>query len=420
MPVVSSDPWSSTPADRFEMLAHEYGTPLYLYDAEDVMSRVQQVRDAFEGQAQVYFAVKANPNLGLLRSLLGKVDGLDISSGGELDQAQLAGYDPASLSFAGPAKNRAELTAAILSGAGCISIESVRELDDCVQIAREQGRRANVAVRVNPKLLNRAFGMKMGGRAIQFGVDEEELHSVLPRIAACADALDFRGIHVYAGSQCFDASGVVEGVTHTLEIVREIESSTALRCSTINLGGGFGLSHTDADKEIDIAALGSALTPVLRSFVASSRVPRRIVFELGRYLAANAGIYVARVISSKISRGKCFFMVDGGLHHQLAAAGTFGAALRSNFVLRNLSRPEAPPVRCNIAGPSCNPTDLLGIDAELPRPEIGDLIGVLKSGAYGLTASPLLFLGRHTPAEVVAVDGKFVLGRRSRPMTDFN
>ena len=113
-------------------------------------------------------------------------------------------------------------------------------------------------------------------------------------------------------------------------------------------------------------------------------------------------------------------MVDGGLHHHLAAAGTFGATLRSNFILRNLSRPGAGTVRCQVAGPSCNPTDLLGIDVEIPRPEPGDLIGVLKSGSYGLSASPLLFLGRNTPAELVRHNGSVILGRRPRPMTDFN
>lgn len=419
MPSLTPDPWSALSAERFEELARSHGTPFYLYDADDVCTRIQAVRDAFDGQVQVYYAVKANPNLGLLRALRDVVDGLDISSGGELDQALLAEYDAGTLSFAGPAKNRAELTASIASGVGCISIESVRELDECVEIARELHKRASITLRVNPQALNRAFGMKMGGRATQFGIDEEALADVLRHVVDHADALDFQGIHVYAGSQCFDAAGVVEGVENTLKVVREIESTSPLRCTTINMGGGFGLSHVEAGKEMDLAALAAALAPVLRAF-ASSSVPRRFVFELGRYLVANAGIYVARVISSKASRGKQFFATDGGLHHQLAASGTFGAALRANFMLRNLTRPDATPARCNIAGPSCNPTDLLGIDVELPQPEIGDLIGVLKSGAYGLTASPILFLGRHTPAELVRADGRIEVGRRARPMTDFN
>jgi diaminopimelate decarboxylase len=149
-------------------------------------------------------------------------------------------------------------------------------------------------------------------------------------------------------------------------------------------------------------------------------VERELILELGRFLAANAGIYVTRVISSKESRGKSFFIVDGGLHHHLAAAGTFGAALRSNYPLQNISRPAAAKVVCTIAGPSCNPTDMLGIDVELPRPEQGDLIAVLKSGSYSFTASPLLFLGRRTPAELVRDRGKVLLGRRPRSMVEFN
>ena len=137
-------------------------------------------------------------------------------------------------------------------------------------------------------------------------------------------------------------------------------------------------------------------------------------------LTADTGIYVTRVVAGKLSRGKTFVACDGGLNHHLAAAGTFGAALRGNFPLRNLTSPTAAPVACNVAGPSCNPTDLLGIDVRIAEPREGDLLGVLMSGSYGLTASPLLFLGRPTPVELVRCDGEIVVGRRSHPMTDFN
>jgi diaminopimelate decarboxylase len=162
------------------------------------------------------------------------------------------------------------------------------------------------------------------------------------------------------------------------------------------------------------------LTPILRDFHDSSASERKIVFELGRFLTAIAGLYVVRVVSHKESRGKTFYMVDGGLHHHLAAAGTFGTSLRSNYAVRNLSQPDAPMVACSLAGPSCNPTDLLGIDVALPRPGLGNLIGVLKSGSYGFTASPLLFLGRRTPPELVRHNGRIVLGRRPFSMQDFN
>jgi diaminopimelate decarboxylase len=407
-------------AAAFEELARAHGTPFFLYDADEINARIRAIRQAFSETVEVFYAVKANPNLALLRAVRDAADGLDISSGGELDQARLAGFDAANLSFAGPAKTTEELTESIRRSLGYISIESIRELLECVRIARQLGTRANVVIRVNPALLNRAFGIKMGGKAGQFGIDEEDLSEAVQAIVAHPGELAFQGIHIYAGSQCFDAAGVVEGVKDTFRIARAIESSTPLVCRAINLGGGFGVSHVDSHKELDLAVLASELRPVVRAFIDSSAVRRKIVFELGRYLTANAGIYVSRVISSKSSRGKEFFMVDGGLHHHLAAAGTFGATLRANFILRNLTRPGADTVRCQLAGPSCNPTDLLGIDVELPRPEHGDLIGVLKSGSYGLSASPLLFLGRNTPAELVRHNGSVTLGRRPRPMTDFN
>jgi len=412
--------WHGLDTAALEAIAAAHGTPFFVYDADAFNARIRAVRAALGKQVAVYYAVKCNPNLALLRAVEGTADGLDISSGGELEQALAAGYDATRLSFAGPAKTKTELEAAVRARIGAISIESPRELADCIAVSRRLGRRAAITLRINPLQINRAFGIKMGGKAVQFGIDEEELASVLETVAGHPAELDFRGIHVYAGSQCFDPGGLAEGVAGTFAIVRELEARSDLRCTLVNLGGGFGVSHGADDRELDLAAAAEALRPVLDAFLASAPVERKVVFELGRYVASEGGLYVTRVVASKTSRGKTFHIVDGGLHHHLAAAGTFGAALRANFVLRNLSRPDAETGRCHVAGPSCNPTDLLGMDVELGRPEPGDLIGVLKSGSYALTASPVLFLGRQTPAELVLEGGRIVLGRRSLRITDFN
>jgi diaminopimelate decarboxylase len=410
--------WGAVSYGELHELAQRYGTPFYLYDADAINARIRRIKSAIGHGVQVLYAVKANPNLELLRAVREVADGLDISSAGELEQARLAGYDMAKLSFAGPAKTDAELAAAIQAGVGCISVESMRELTACAEISRHLEKRASIALRVNPQLLNRAFGLKMGGKAVQFGIDEEALPAAAALLRASLDHLHFVGIHVYAGSQCFDVAGIVEGVENTLRIARDFEAQSGLACETVNVGGGFGVAHSGSAHELDLEALAPALAPALREF--QQGAPRMVVFELGRYLTANAGIYVTRVISSKASRGKSFFVVDGGLHHHLAAAGTFGAAMRSNFALRNLTRPDGPRTLCNVAGPSCNPTDLLGVDVELSRPEHGDLVAVLQAGSYGFTASPLLFLGRPTPAELVWQRGSIELGRRSRPVSEFN
>ena len=262
-----ADGWDEVPLTEFHLLAENYGTPFFLYNADAINRGINLIRESLEQLVEVFYAVKANPNLELLRALRAVANGLDISSAGELEQASLAGFDMARLSFAGPAKTTAELTASIERGVGCISIESMRELMECVDISKRLGIKANVVVRVNPQLLNRSFGMKMGGRPVQFGIDEEEIGGVLKAILANADNLRFQGVHVYAGSQCFDAAGVVEGVRNTIRIVSEIETNAGLTCNTINLGGGFGVSHSESSRELKLDALAAHLVPILRVFV---------------------------------------------------------------------------------------------------------------------------------------------------------
>lgn len=404
---------------RWEALAQAHGTPFYLFDADAVVRRVQAVRAACDGAAGVYFAVKANPNLGLMRALLPTIDGVDISSGGELTQALLAGYTPEQMSFAGPGKTDAELEAAITADVGCISVESLREIDACARLAEHLRRPAQIALRVNPTQVHRGYGLKMGGRALQFGIDEDALAGAERRVLSHGPHLKCHGLHAYVGSQCFDAAGVLETVRHTLRIASEFEMRTGLTCHKLNLGGGFGIAQSGDRRELPLTELAADLGPMLREFRAR-RPGCDVFFELGRFLTAAAGTYVTRVIDVKASRGTCFVVCDGGLNHQLAAAGTFGAALRGNFPLMNLSRPGAPTQRLNVAGPSCNPTDLLGVQSELPSPAVGDLVGVAMSGSYGLSASPVLFLGRDTPVELVLANGVLQVGRRRHTIADFN
>ncbi len=418
-PILPSINWLATTAADWEELARAYGTPFFLFDADVVAARINAVRAAFGGLVQVYYAVKANPNLGLLRSVQGVADGLDISSGGELEQGQAAGYDPALMSFAGPAKTADELAAAIRKGVGCISVESLHEIELCATIAARCGASAHILLRVNPAASNRSYGLKMGGKPVQFGIDEEALGDAEALILEHKKSLDFRGVHSYVGSQCFDPAGIIEATANALRIGQHIEKRTGLVCRKINLGGGFGVAHAPPRRELDLAVLAKGLLPILAAHKARSP-DCDLIFELGRYLTAEAGVYVTRVVRTKASRGRTFVLCDGGLNHHLTAAGTFGAALRGNFPVGNLTRPNSKLDTCYIAGPSCNPTDLLGVDAQLPTPREGDLLGVEMSGSYGLTASPVLFLGRPTPVELVRSSGQVFVGRRSHQITEFN
>lgn len=414
-----STEWASWAPVRWEDLARREKTPFFVFDAEAVRRRVASVRAAFGGRLGVYYAVKSNPNLSLLRALVGCVDGVDISSAGELRQCLAAGFAADGMSFAGPGKTEDELRSAIDAGVGCISVESLREIDNCARVAREQGRPARILLRVNPLKVHKSYGLKMGGRAVQFGIDESELADAEGRIRAHEPWLVCRGLHAYVGSQCFDEVGAAEATSNALRMATEFESRTGWRCAKLNLGGGFGVAQSGEPRELKLEAVGDRLRGLLESFL-SARPGCQAFFELGRFLVAEAGAYVVRVIDRKDSRGVCFIVCDGGLNHQLAAAGTFGAALRGNFPLYNLSRPQAQSAVCSVAGPSCNPTDLLGVQVSLGDPVPGDLIGVGMSGSYGLTASPLLFLSHDTPAEWVVDNGELVLGRRRHEPSEFN
>lgn len=420
MSASAAEPWDRVDPALFERLAERYGTPYFLYDATAVRQRIARVRAAFGGVFKVYYAVKTNPNLALLRALRDAADGLDISSGGELAQARTAGYDAGVISFAGPAKTTAELAAALDAGIGSISVESRRELDEIIRLAGTRDRRANIVLRVNPIKPIKEFGMKMGGRPVQFGIDEEEIGAIAATVRDNGNALAFKGLHLYVGTQCFDPAGIIAHVRNCLALAERFEAETGLACSTVNFGGGFGISPSEAGKELNVEAVGQGVRDEIAAFRARSRGERTLIFELGRYLATEAGLYVTRVIDRKLSRGRTYCVADGGLHHHLAAAGVFGVGLRSNFILRNLTHPDAEAETCDIAGPLCNPTDLLGVNTTLASPSMGDLIGVTRSGGYSLTASPILFLGRPSPAEIVLVDGEPVLGRKPHTIEDFN
>lgn len=422
VPPTPSIDWLDIPPAEWRLLADRFETPFYLFDADIVAARIRRVREAFGGQMQVYYAVKANPNLGLLRAVRHDADGVDISSGGELEQAMAAGYAPERMSFAGPSKTPRELEAAIRAGVGAISVESLREIDECGRIAARLGIPARILVRVNPLAVHRGYGLKMGGRAVQFGIDEEALPEAEARVIAHGSNIDFVGVHAYVGSQCFDPAGLVDSTLNALRIADEIAARSGLACRKINLGGGFGIAHAADRRELDIVQVGAQLAPALKAWRAKSAATGAcaLIFELGRYITAPAGIYVTQVVGAKLSRGKVFVTCDGGLNHHLAAAGTFGAALRGNFPVLNLSRPAEAALTCSLSGASCNPTDLLGVDVSLPSPQPGDLVGVAMSGSYGLSASPMLFLGRRTPAELIRANGGIVVGRQSHGIDHFN
>jgi diaminopimelate decarboxylase len=383
-----------------DRLARRVGsTPFFAYDRGLLTGRVAAVRAALPEAIHLSYAVKANPMPALLHHMRGLVDGFDVASAGEMLRALDTGMPADRISFAGPGKTGAELEQAVAAGV-TVELESPVELDRVTRVGEELGLRPRVALRVNPDFSVRGSGMRMGGGPRQFGVDVEAAPAVLAAIGA-AD-LDFQGFHIFAGSQNLNAERICEAQRAIVETVLGLADAAPGPVRYLNVGGGFGIPYSQRDRPLDLAPIGENLAKLLDTLVRPGLPQAGVVVELGRYLVGEAGVYVTRVLDRKVSRGKTFLVVDGGLHHQLAASGNFGQAVRRNYPLAVATRIEQPAVeQAEVVGCLCTPLDLLGADVALPRAEIGDLIAIFQAGAYGLTASPTAFLGHPAPAEVL-------------------
>ncbi|WP_448661035.1 pyridoxal-dependent decarboxylase, exosortase A system-associated [Sphingomonas sp. CJ20] len=370
------------------------GTPAYLYDFTVIAARVARLRAAIPAQVAVHYAIKANPFAPLLAAIGPLVDGLDVASAGELDKA--LGYKPAAaISFAGPGKRDFELEAAIRAGA-TINLESEGEAERALAIGARLGSAPRLAVRVNPDFELRGSGMKMGGRASSFGVDAARVPALVRRIVA--SGAEWRGFHIFAGSQSLDTAAVIETQAATIALAARLADEAGAVPPLLNLGGGFGIPYFPGDTPLDVEAVGAALGEVLGGLPGAA-----FAIELGRWLVGEAGVYVTRIVDRKQSQGETFLVVDGGLNHHLAATGNFGTVVRRNYPLALAERMQSAPEEVvTIVGPLCTPLDRLGDRVALPTARIGDLVAIFASGAYGATASPSAFLG-HAPVREVLI-----------------
>ncbi|MEW2520845.1 pyridoxal-dependent decarboxylase, exosortase A system-associated [Actinacidiphila alni] len=381
-------------------LAERVGsTPFFAYDRGLISRRVAELRSALPDGVELNYAVKANPMPALLHHMSGLVDGLDVASAGEMLSALDTTVPAERIGFAGPGKTSIEIRQAVAAGV-LIELESATELAR-VRLAGEQlGITARVALRVNPPFAVRGSGMKMSGGPQQFGVDAEQAPQLLAAIGAAG--LDFHGFHVFAGSQNLDAESICAAQRATVDLVTGLADHAPAPVRYLNLGGGFGIPYAARDRTLDLGPIGENLGKLLDTAIRPAFPQVRPVIELGRYLVGEAGVYLTRVVDRKVSRGTTFLVVDGGLQHQLAATGNLGRAIRRNYPIAVAGSATGPATETvDVVGCLCTPLDLLGKDVSLPHAEIGDLVAVFQAGAYGLTASPVGFLGHPAPHEVL-------------------
>src|ERR687895_576597 len=382
-------------------IAEEHGTPFYLYHGEMIVERVRRVREAVG--TEVAFSLKANPNLAVCQLIASQREaGAEVASSGELVVARAAGFEPGDSVFAGPAKTDEELKMAVEEDIFALNVESLNEIDRLAAIAEREGRRIGVGLRINPAAQLMGSQMRMGGTVGQFGIDQTDLAEAVRRTLS-QPQLILRGIHVYTATQVFEVEPLLEHCRNILEIALEATDYAGQPLQMIDFGGGFGVPYFEKMSEFDLASFGEGFRELLDAYRSDPRLEGcRFLFELGRYLVADAGVYVTRAVDVKQTRGKTFVVTDGGMNHHLTATGNMGQVFRKSYPLLNLTRMTGVPEEgVAVAGPCCTPLDLFGSNIPLAHPEVGDLIGVFYSGAYGFSASTLGFLGHPAPAEVL-------------------
>lgn len=374
-------------------------TPFFAYDRARLDERVDLLRAALPPEVELSYAMKANPMPAIVQHLAGRVDRIDVASGLELRTALDSTIRADRVSFAGPGKSPAEIRQAVAAGI-LIEVESSTEFTRVLAAGDELGLEPDVAVRVNPDFAVKGSGMRMGGGPQQFGIDAEQVPALLREYAtAGANVL---GFHIFAGSQNLNAAVIAEAQRRTVDLVSALAEQLPAPVRYLNLGGGFGIPYVEKDRPLDLDAVAANLRELVDGPIAERMPEARPVIELGRYLVGECGVYVTRVLDRKVSRGTTFLVVDGGMHHQLAASGNFGQAIRRNYPVAVGNRAHlAPAGIVSVVGCLCTPLDLLANGVDLPAADIDDLIVVFQAGAYGLTASPTAFLGHPAPAEVL-------------------
>jgi len=382
-----------------EQLAQRLGsTPFYAYDRAVIDQRIRILRTLLPDSIRLHYAIKANPMPTLVQHVAQQVDGLDVASQGELALALQTGTDPQHISFTGPGKGETELQTAMAAGV-TLNIESATEMRRIARLASGSGIRPRITVRINPDFELKSSGMRMGGGATPFGIDAEQVPALLKELASLD--LAFWGFHIFAGSQNLRADAIIEAQNTTLALATRLAEHAPSSVRLLNMGGGFGIPYFPGEQPLDVKPVGENLARLVER--AKTALPdAELALELGRYLVGEAGIYVCRVLDKKVSRGQVFLVTDGGLHQHLAASGNFGQVIRKNYpvAIGNKMGKEKTEI-VNIVGRLCTPLDLLASKMELPMAEVGDLVVILQSGAYGLTASPTAFLGHPAPIEIL-------------------
>lgn len=385
----------------------QFGTPLYVYNIDELRQRFDRLLDLFGEHFGVSYAIKSNPNIGLLKSIKDKVATFDASAFAEVQRALATGMEPEFITFSGPGKKVEEIQRAVDLEVGELILESTAEAEVASAHALAKGVKQNVLVRINPTTIPRAFGVNMAGKPSQFGIDEEEIEEAL-RLIMSLEGLNLKGYHIYSGTNCLKPEAIAENFGIFCDIFRRAVEITGKAPKKLTFGSGFGLPYLPDDEPLDVEKVAELALPVVEALKSEPMfADAELGLEMGRWLVGPTGWLLTSVVAAKHSRGTDFRICDAGFNNQLAACGMMGSVIRRNWRITNFSGAGRADGTYTMSGPLCTTIDLIASNITLPELRIGDLVGVENSGAYGLTASPSRFISHPEPREILWREGAF-------------
>ncbi len=387
-------------------IAERVGTPAYIYSANLIRAQYHALHDALQGVPhRICYSVKANGNLGVLRLLKSLGAGADIVSVGELKRALRAGFEPECLVFSGVGKTREEMAEAIRVDVGYLNIESAHELDAVIAVAAQLGKPAALGIRVNPDVAADTHPYtKTGEKTAKFGVPFDEVVALARRVAA-ESSLRLRGLAMHIGSQIQDVEPYSRGTAKLLELVTAIRASGIGSLETLDVGGGLGVRYHN-EKAPTPKAFADAVAPKVKA------AGLALLCEPGRFLVANAGVLVTRVLYRKHAGGKEYVVVDAGMTDFVRPSHY--NAYHEIVPLKDVAADEET---VNVVGPICESGDFLALDRKLPVVQPGDYLAVLGTGAYGFVMSST-YNARPRPPEVMVEGDRYYVARQRETLDD--
>ena len=387
-------------------VADAEGTPLYLYSAPLIIERYRELEAALgDYPHRIHYALKANSTLGIVRLLHHAGSAVDANSAGEIAVALRAGLQPSEIVFTGVGKTAAELEDAVRLGIGAINAESAGELDRIDRIALARGKRARVALRVNPDIDSGSHpGIATGRRSHKFGVPIDEARAVCLE-AAARNGLDLVGVHAHVGSQITNLETLRRSAALIARFAQAL-CGAGVRLEHVDMGGGLGIAYDGA-----AAPTAADYARVLIEAVAPTGLT--LLVEPGRWIVGPAGILLATVVDVKPQHnGRYFVVLDAGMSELLRPA-LYSAVHR----LEHLTAREGPAVTCDYVGPICETTDVIALGRSMPLPRVGDRVLVRDAGAYG--SSMASNYNRHPlPAEALVERDEWRTIRRRQTIDD--